>query len=227
MVELSNGATRFDLRNRNKIRKLAIRCGTSWYKFANVDRGRMAHNGSLYVVTGCDKANTFQLASWSCESDRQRISVTFTAAHLEEGRVSYSNSTETSSQATVRVGPREPSQNQDQCIFLRGFKVAIRGAAAAGLFGSVSLTSIIGARCSQIVPRTIGGSIPYNNIDSPLLPSSDSSCRDRSNSSSSVASATSQFDVYHKSDTTCDEDVSVDLSPDVPMASFHCYWMRQ
>src|SRR5262245_62341783 len=102
MVGLPNGADRLDFRNRDKLRELALRYGLSWYEYANVHEGRMAPNGSMYLVTGCDKAISWGIASWCNEADQGEISLTFTTSQLTEGSALYSYSYETYSPATVR-----------------------------------------------------------------------------------------------------------------------------
>jgi hypothetical protein len=220
MVALPNGAASLDLRNKGKIHNLAFRCGLSWYKYANVDQGRMAPNGSLYVVTGCDKANAFQMASWSHDANEGEISVTFTAAELAEGIVSYSFTGETYSPVDVRVGPRSPSWRQNQCIFLRGFKVAVREMPLALVKEAISLTDIIGAKRRQILPSE-GGGVPYG--DNRRWPSSRSRNGSGSSSGSSPSSqGPSTFDsTGDDSDDTSDGDASADtVSAEAEARSF-------
>jgi hypothetical protein len=162
MVGLPNGADRLDFRSRHKLRALALRHGLSWYKYANVNEGRMAPNGSLYLVTGCDKATAWAIASWCSEADEGEISLTFKTSQLIEGGVSYSYSYETYSPATVRVGPTTPSQKKNQSIFIRGFKIAVRESPLSKVMGQVSAISIVGTRPSKILPRP-GGYIPFGD----------------------------------------------------------------
>jgi hypothetical protein len=206
MVRLPTGAASIDLLDKAKIRRLAIRCGASWYKYANVDKGREASNGSLYVVTGCDKANAFQLASWS----EGEVSLTFTATKMGGGGVSYSYSDETYNPATIRVGPRTLSQEQNQCIFLRGFKIAIREAPMARLRGSVSLNSITDSKASQILRPSGGGGIPYG--DNRRWPPS-SSVSGGGSSAGSSGSSSPRSASNKESDSTCHDEVSVEIVP--------------
>jgi hypothetical protein len=222
MVGFPNGGDRRDVLKKNNIHKLALRCGASWYKYANEERGRMAPNGSLYVVTGCDKANTWGLASWSCCSEGGEISLAFTLKQSEAG-ASFSYSHESCTTATVRVGPITPSQKTNQCVFLRGFKVAVREEPLARVRGSVSLTSIIGSPTRQII--RISGGTPY--ADSRRWPPCSSSSasgpnnsasgpNDGSNSSptSSSSPSTSLFSLSeNESADTSDDDASVYTFP--------------
>jgi hypothetical protein len=72
----------------------------------------MIPNGSLSLVTACDKTSSWGLASFSNASGGEEISLKFTAAQLAAGNASYTYKWETSSPAAVRVGPPS-SSDQD------------------------------------------------------------------------------------------------------------------
>jgi hypothetical protein len=160
-VGLSNGAGRVDLRNLDKLRNLALRCGLSWYMYANVNQGRMARNDSLYLVTGCDKANSWGIASWHNEVDHSEISFTFTTSQLADGHFSYTYSREIYSPATVRVSPEPPANNENQCIFLRGFKITIRESVLAKMMRPFILLPPAGIQLNDTLPQSRGGYIPF------------------------------------------------------------------
>jgi hypothetical protein len=190
----------------------------------------MAFNGSLYLVTGCDKATAWGIASWCSEADQGEISLTFTTSELMAGRASYSYSSETCSLATVCVGPEVPSHQKNQCIFLRGFKIAVRESALAKVVGPITVTSIVGTRPSKILPKAYGGSIPFSESRqrtsghglSSGSSSSNSSTRESSNSPSS-------FYVNHSGDHSDDslgDDVQIEMIPppsEVSTSTTSCY----
>src|ERR1700733_1380950 len=146
ILALPEGAGRQNLRNLTKFRRHAIQNTLRWYQFVNSTLGREAPNGSLYLVTGCDKSTTWGIASVSGASGSSSLSLKAVAAQIAEARVSYSYSWETHSPATVRVGPDlcdGLDQLQNQCVFLRGFKMSVREGPMAALIGAAKLSSIV------------------------------------------------------------------------------------
>ncbi|KAF8133077.1 hypothetical protein K438DRAFT_1641830 [Mycena galopus ATCC 62051] len=64
VLALPHGARAEKLRNLENVRQYATRHAESWYKYANKTRGRGLVNGSLYLVTGCEKARSWGMASF-------------------------------------------------------------------------------------------------------------------------------------------------------------------
>jgi len=164
VLTLPEGAASQDLRNLAKFRRHALKHTASWYEFVNGTLGREAPNGSLYLVTGCDKSTTWGIASVSCASETNALSLKFTVAQIAEASATYTYSWETYCPATVRTGP-EPCENtdqpQNQCVFLRGFKLAVREGAMAAFKGAMKLSSILNAKPGDILPGSNGSYIPF------------------------------------------------------------------
>lgn len=144
---LPDGASRVDLRNLKKFRSHAAKNALAWYEYVNGSLGREAANGSLYLVTGCDKATSWGVASFSHASKESGVSLKFTAAKLVEGSASYAYSWETYSPAAVRTGPKRGTvahdQPQNQCAFIRGFKLSVREGVFAPLKGAAKVSSVL------------------------------------------------------------------------------------
>ena len=105
LLLLPDGASKEDLRDTGTFLDQALKHGITWYEYANIIRRRRAENGSLYLVTGCDKATSWGIASCSNGTGGTGVSLKFTAAQVAAGSGSYSYKWETSSPATVRFGP--------------------------------------------------------------------------------------------------------------------------
>jgi hypothetical protein len=163
VLTLPEGAASEDILNLTKFRRQALKNTILWYEFVNGVLGREAPNGSLYLVTGCDKSTTWGVASVSCTSDTSSLSLKFTAAQLVEASAAYTYSWETYCPATVRTGP-EPCGDSDllqnQCIFLRGFKLMVNVGLAA-LRGRAKVSAIVGEKPGNIVLGGKGGYIPF------------------------------------------------------------------
>ena len=102
---LPEGGLQENLRDRGTFMDQALKHGLAWYEYANVTRRRLAENGSLYLVTGCDKTALWGIASFSNSSGGDGVSLKFTIAQIASGNASCSYKWETSSPATVRYGP--------------------------------------------------------------------------------------------------------------------------
>ncbi|KIM91595.1 hypothetical protein PILCRDRAFT_27775, partial [Piloderma croceum F 1598] len=79
ILTLPEGASRQDLLCINKFRRHAIENVMHWYEFVNGVLGREAPNGSLYLVTGCDKSTTWGIASVARVTETNALSLKFTA----------------------------------------------------------------------------------------------------------------------------------------------------
>lgn len=64
VLALPHGAHLEELRNLESMRRYAAKHAKSWYKYVNEARGRGLVNGSLYLVTGWEKAKSWGMASF-------------------------------------------------------------------------------------------------------------------------------------------------------------------
>ena len=98
---LPEGASRKDLWNYQRhFQQYAMQNALCWYQFANVYLGREIPNGSLILVTGCDMASSWGIASFPSLSSDMEIEL-----HLRPSyRGTYAWKTNVGS-ATVRTSP--------------------------------------------------------------------------------------------------------------------------
>ncbi|KZP33705.1 hypothetical protein FIBSPDRAFT_669653, partial [Athelia psychrophila] len=141
-----DGASSVDYRGLGKLCSYAMRNGESWYKFVNGELGLGAPNGSMCLVTGCDKSTTWRIASVPHGSSSNTIALSFTAAQSVQARASYSFSKETNFPAFERAGPDLGGDDplpQNQCLFVRGLRIKVReNAVVRQLKGAVEVESI-------------------------------------------------------------------------------------
>ncbi|KAJ3852422.1 hypothetical protein EV368DRAFT_16973, partial [Lentinula lateritia] len=125
LLILPEGASQIDHQEYTKFYRFAAECARSWYTYVNGPLARGAHNGSLYLVTGCDKARAWGVASF-VDAHPGSVSLDFVPEKPdnERGPPEYSfskcNSASSSSDADNIF------QNQTGCVFLRGFKIAVK-----------------------------------------------------------------------------------------------------
>lgn len=163
VLALPNGASALDLRPTDRLKEYALKHGASWYEFVNGTLRRGIPNGSLYFVTGCDKTSSWGVASVSNISTEGEVALTFKNTQLGGGSASFEWQWETCSPAAVRTGPelaegeRNPPQNQ--CVFLRGYKVAVRENPVAKLMGPVKASFVVNSKPEDILSN--GSSVPF------------------------------------------------------------------
>ncbi|KZP08203.1 hypothetical protein FIBSPDRAFT_686005, partial [Athelia psychrophila] len=80
ILNLPDGAASTDYEALAPLRSYAIQNGVAWYNFINGELGLEAPNGSLYLVTGSDKATTWGLAAVSNGSLNSSVVLRFSAA---------------------------------------------------------------------------------------------------------------------------------------------------
>jgi len=145
---LPDGASRHDARRRQAFREYALRHAKSWYEFVNGTRGMEVANGSLYLVTGCDKASSWGVASFSNKSREGQVSLKFTAVQAAGVSVSWDWQCEEFGSVSIRSGPKRINDDsprpQNQCVFIRGFRVMIREGPFAALGGAVKVEHVGG-----------------------------------------------------------------------------------
>jgi hypothetical protein len=163
-----------DLLDIATFRRHALKHTIHWYEFVNGVLGREAPNGSLYLVTGCDKSTTWGAASVSCVSETNSLSLKFTAAQLAEAHAAYTYSWETYCPATVRTGPQAGNSElrQNQSPFLRGFKLRVNMGMALKKRAKVS--PIVGQKNADVLPGGKRHSIHFMGSGHELRPAKDS-----------------------------------------------------
>jgi len=99
---LPDGAYRTDLRGRKvNFRQYAIQNALRWYQFANQHLDREIPNGSLILVTGCDMASSWGIASFSEVSADIEVELSFIPSCPDSRTYLW----ETNVSATVRTSP--------------------------------------------------------------------------------------------------------------------------
>ncbi|KAF9022897.1 hypothetical protein BDZ89DRAFT_956163, partial [Hymenopellis radicata] len=77
VLMLPNGAHRYEAKNIPIYENYASENGIAWYQYVNGTLNRGAPNGSLYLVTGCDKCRSWGTAAVSQPEETQEVSLKF------------------------------------------------------------------------------------------------------------------------------------------------------
>ncbi|KAJ7499556.1 hypothetical protein FB451DRAFT_996551, partial [Mycena latifolia] len=120
MLVLPEGASRENLLPVETFRAHVKRHSCQWYKFAG---DCLPPNGSLFVVTGCDKTTSWGIATGSTMSGAITLSLRFTVVGLAEGSLRPRYEWQEYGSATIRNSRGNGSPTENQCIFIRGFFV--------------------------------------------------------------------------------------------------------
>ncbi|KAJ6568350.1 hypothetical protein DFH09DRAFT_1467258, partial [Mycena vulgaris] len=147
-----DGASRWDLLPLQRCRDYALKHGESWYAFVNGRLGRMIGSGDLYLVTGVIKSTSWSIAAIENESGDGKVSLKLKAAQFGNAGASCAWEWE-SANSSVNSGPRrrlgEESWRDNQTVFLRGFKVAIR----SGFLRRRNALLIVNSKWSDVMPK--------------------------------------------------------------------------
>jgi hypothetical protein len=124
---LPDGASTWDLHRPQLFRDYALKHVHSWYQFVNDDLKCMAGSSGLYLVTGVTKST-----SWSIDV-KNFVDGLGNEASRAAGAAAYTPGWDDTS-ATINSGPHrspgEESWPENQTVFIRGFKVALRASAS-------------------------------------------------------------------------------------------------
>ncbi|KAF7345421.1 hypothetical protein MVEN_01560100 [Mycena venus] len=160
LLLLPDGASRWDLRRQQRFRDYAMKHAHNWYAFVNGSLERMVGNGDLYLVTGVTKSTSWGVAAVENHSGEGTLSLKLKAAQIGNAGASYAWEWE-SAGSSVNAGPRrragEEEWRDNQTVFLRGFKVAVR---STPLRRAPKIRSIVLSKWSEMESK--GTFIPFS-----------------------------------------------------------------
>lgn len=143
-----------------KFQKYAVDCVNSWLNHVNDADGYFAREvEGLYLVTGCDKARAWGIASFY-DANSKEIVLEFVpklsehSGQLPEYKFSKSN------YASVSADSDSEFQNQSGCLFLRGYKITARKFPQSIFTIGTKITSISNLDAGELFPRlAVAGSL--------------------------------------------------------------------
>ncbi|KAE9388787.1 hypothetical protein BT96DRAFT_947360 [Gymnopus androsaceus JB14] len=174
LLILPEGGKRTDHRQRYKFEEYAVECARSWYA---EPMARGMANGALYLVTGFDKARAWGVASF-IDANPGSVSLEFIPKTLESNAGSPKYWFRRHDCASASSGADNVYGNQSGCVFLRGFKIAVRNNPFTDIpkyCSSVKYISDLGV--NELFPRPTTANLPWHSTSQQLchasgLPSS-------------------------------------------------------
>ncbi|KAJ7603730.1 hypothetical protein FB45DRAFT_811750, partial [Roridomyces roridus] len=122
----------------------------SWYKYLNGARGCQLSNGSLYLITGWEKARTWGMASFQNAAAHSPFRLAFqpvldsnTGAHNYRWTASGPARTKTSGHLSAQRVPL------NQTVFIHGFSISLGTGIWGKLFKGVEISKIVDFQLGQ------------------------------------------------------------------------------
>ncbi|THU78354.1 hypothetical protein K435DRAFT_59286 [Dendrothele bispora CBS 962.96] len=206
ILSLPEGADRVDYLGTLPIRDCATKNAESWYRFLTDKLGMDTYNGSLYVITGYDRARCYENLSFKTSSKAASLSARFSFLPTGDiGKLGFSYSSVSSSERRGAASLNHTLNNLSP--FIRGFKIMLRTGLNAKLKGH-KVMNITETKASKDI--TFRGSLPSQPNSSIQSPTSVSSPSSSGNGSHSDTLQLSLF-TESKSNTSSDSsDMEVD-----------------
>ncbi|KAF7374595.1 WD40 containing domain protein [Mycena sanguinolenta] len=166
VLALPHGRHLRRLRNILEMREYAAEHAHRWYKHVNEARGRGLVNGSLYLVTGCEKAKSWGMASFYGISlpGQHEFQLSFRPTDANTGRYRWRAPNCDHKQADP---PPVDGTPLNQTIFIHAFTISLSETIWGSLFGHVEVAQLVG---DSLFPGSSGrGFIPYGGQGSSFI----------------------------------------------------------
>ncbi|KAJ7800607.1 hypothetical protein B0H13DRAFT_1672875, partial [Mycena leptocephala] len=163
VLALPHGAHLEKLDNLAVMRQYAVKHAESWYKYVNETRGRGLVNGSLYLITGCEKAKSWGMASFHDVALQNGFQLSFRPTTDAEAGYRYRW------QGTHCRHKHADSSLVDgtplnQTTFIHAFTISLGEGIRGKLFGNVEICQLVDS------PPTAGmsgrGFVPFGSQSS-------------------------------------------------------------
>ncbi|KAJ7476208.1 hypothetical protein FB451DRAFT_269342 [Mycena latifolia] len=156
VLALPHGAHLEKLENIEAIRAYAAYHAESWYKYINGARGRGLANGSLYLVTGCEKAHSWGMASYHNVSDEFQLAFKRTDTTLQY-RWTGVHARKNPARKKSFNPAAEDEAPCNQTTFIHGLSISLGTGIWGRLFGDVKIRQIVDSELGNVN----GSSGPY------------------------------------------------------------------
>ncbi|THU93611.1 hypothetical protein K435DRAFT_725281 [Dendrothele bispora CBS 962.96] len=188
ILSLPEGAHRVDYRRLPSVRDYAAKNAESWYRFLTDEVGMDAYNGSLYVITGYDRASRYENLSFQSSSKTASLSarVSFLPIGGDIGKLGLSYGSVSSSEHRVGASSLNHTLN-NLSPFIRGFKIMLQ-TGLTKLKAPIKIVDIAKADSKDVLFQ---GSLPSRPKSSRQTPTSSPSSSENGSSS-----GTSQLSLF-------------------------------
>jgi hypothetical protein len=167
VLSLPKGAIVYEEENRCNFQTYAARHAVSWYEYM-LNAGMDVSNGSLYFVTECTKSTDWGIAVFYAQSmPYDHLQFIFDQESYQWRRRGGKVEARVGSKSTDNFD--SDTEEPNQCVFLRGYKIMLRQDVWDQLTGAIVVTSEE-AQSSSSITRTISNASSHgtssNQFDS-------------------------------------------------------------
>ncbi|KAJ7285246.1 hypothetical protein C8J57DRAFT_712032 [Mycena rebaudengoi] len=161
VLALPHGSNLNKLRNLDGVLEYAACHADSWYKFVNGPRGRRLENGSLYLITGCEKCPSWGMANFQAVPDEDEFQLSFRPTAGEDAGYKYrwQRGNACGKQADAPTVSGSPI---NQTVFVHGFTISLCNSIWGRLFGDVEICQLADPQS----PKQSGQFVPYGSQQS-------------------------------------------------------------
>ncbi|KAF7374473.1 Pleiotropic drug resistance ABC transporter protein [Mycena sanguinolenta] len=165
VLTLPHGAHLEKLENLETMRRYAAKHAERWYKYVNGTRGRGLVNGNLYLVTGCEKPQSWGMASFHSVSLQNEFQLSFRpTADADNGyRYRWRGIYCCRKQAD---SPLEDGTPLNQTTFIHAFAISVGEGIWEKLFGT-EVCQLVDS--STFLDKSGRSFVPYGSQGSSLL----------------------------------------------------------
>ncbi|KAJ6472620.1 hypothetical protein C8R45DRAFT_413449, partial [Mycena sanguinolenta] len=161
VLALPHGGELKKLENLQTVREYATTHAESWYTYIQGPRGRAIDNGSLYLVTGCEKASSWGMAFFHSIRNEDTFQAYFRPPQQANSNPQY---------RWMGVGrfpaqhkhynrPLPPNDLLNQTVFVHGFSISLSQKISGRLF----TTTVVDVDVADIVQSQLGNSPGSNS----------------------------------------------------------------
>ncbi|KAJ7701659.1 hypothetical protein B0H16DRAFT_461756 [Mycena metata] len=167
VLALPHGAHLEKLENLERMRQYAGKHAESWYRYVNEPggRGRGLVNGSLCLITGCEKSKSWGMASFQNVSVDKEFPLSFRPTADEDNgyRYRWNGARCRHKQADPPLVDGTPL---NQTTFIHAFTISLREGLWGKLFGDVEVAQLVDSFASP--DKSGGGFVPFGSQGSPF-----------------------------------------------------------
>ncbi|KAJ7043797.1 hypothetical protein C8F04DRAFT_678477 [Mycena alexandri] len=144
VLALPHGAHSEKLKNLELLRAYAATHAESWYRYMNITRGRGLENGLLYLVTGCEKVQSWGMASFRGVRDEFQLAFKPTPRANSPSQYRWSGLYGHQNPAQSNSYDASSTDNApwNQTTFIHGLSISLGAGIWGKLFGKVEIREI-------------------------------------------------------------------------------------
>ncbi|KAJ6452297.1 hypothetical protein C8R45DRAFT_1041193 [Mycena sanguinolenta] len=138
VLTLPHGAVLKKLMNVKPLREYARKNAERWYGYMESTRGLAVDNGSLYLITGYEKAMSWGLGSYHSTQDEDTFTACFQPIHQNDGNLEY----RWSGNGLFPLQHKHYNrlalthEKSNQTVFIHGFSISLREKMSPGMFAT-------------------------------------------------------------------------------------------